>query len=127
MEEELIQSYYFKIVEGKTPQYHLCRLYCEIQEIDFDSNKKLIGMFGKAVKVYGREVSFQATIDTAFLADKPEHPEALFFYFCKKKYADLVESRNAPVLVDLKKEAEEREKSRVPIDREWLEKIMTME
>jgi hypothetical protein len=128
MAEELYDTYHAKLLESKRPAGVLYYLYCDVQEINPETNKKLIGMFGKAIKLYGKEVAFNATINLVQMdVDKPEHPDALFFYFCKKLYEQVVVSRDAPVIIDLKKQAEERESRRVPLDREWVIKMMTLE
>jgi len=128
MAEELYDTYHAKLLESKRPAAVLYYLYCDLQEISPEGNKKLIGMFGKAIKLYGKEVAFNATISTLQMnVEKPEHPDALYFYFCKKLYEQVVESRDAPVVVDLKKQAEERAEKREPLDRDWVMKMMTLE
>lgn len=85
MEEELAQHFYNKLLQPKAnPGLILAQFYATFYKLGLD--QKLIGQFGKLVKLYGRNAVFLALLDV-FDVDDVTHENIirLVVYFVKDR------------------------------------------
>jgi hypothetical protein len=85
MSENLIDSFYEVIMNEPNPGSNVTKFYCSLFDQKFDV--KLLKMFNKFIKLYGREIVFGSVIDV-FSVNEVDHTNIfpLVRYFCVKRY-----------------------------------------
>jgi hypothetical protein len=84
MTENLIDTYYDVVMTEPNPGSNITKFYCSLFEQKFDV--KLLKMFSKLVKIYGREIVFSSVIDMFYMDDvNLGNIFPLVRYFCNKK------------------------------------------
>lgn len=83
--EGAVEFYYEKLIkeEDKTPGITLAKFFGELFSIPISS--KTIVMYNKLVKLYGRKLAFEATLESFESGANPENLYGLLSYICKKK------------------------------------------